>query len=142
MHWPGLRGSSWQDGAYPAIMLNSVLRFVLALVDKRWCAIRIIPRYRLIISYDIIQESQEAYYRFVTTEFVPALRSMDVYIIDVHHVVWGDYPMRQTEFVAESLDIMRDALNSERFEELESTLRQYTSNYTRKVIPYREGFQL
>ena len=67
---------------------------------------------------------------------------MDVYIIDVHHIVWGDYPIRQTEFVAESIDIMRDALHSERFQELEDQLQEYTKNYSRKVIPYREGFQL
>lgn len=67
---------------------------------------------------------------------------MDVYIIDVHHIVWGDYPVRQMEFVAESLSIMREALNSERFEELETKLHTYTDNYTRKLVAYRDGFQL
>ena len=89
----------------------------------RWCAIRIIPRYRILVSYDILPESQEAYYRFVTTEFVPALRLMDIYIIDVHHIIWGDYPIRQTEFVAESLDVIRKAVNSSRFQELEAKLK-------------------
>lgn len=112
------------------------------MLTRKWCAIRIIPRYRLLIAYDILAESQEAYYRFVTTEFVPALRQMDVYIIDVNHVVWGDYPIRQMEFVAESLDILRKALNSTRYQELETRLDAYVENYSRKVIPYREGFQL
>ncbi|MCI0710929.1 MAG: hypothetical protein L0154_12275 [Chloroflexi bacterium] len=78
----------------------------------------------------------------MTTEFVTELRKMDVYIIDVHHIVWGDYPMRQTEFVAESLDIMRNALHSEAYVDLEARLKNYITNYSRKVIPYRDGFQL
>lgn len=78
----------------------------------------------------------------MTTEFVTELRKMDVYIIDVHHIVWGDYPMRQTEFVAESLDIMRNALHSEEYVDLETRLKNYITNYSRKVIPYRDGFQL
>jgi hypothetical protein len=67
---------------------------------------------------------------------------MDVYIIDVHHVVWGNYPVRQMEFVAESLNIMREALGSERFKDLEEKLQSYTDNYRRKLVPYRDGFQL
>jgi hypothetical protein len=78
----------------------------------------------------------------MTTEFVTELRKMDVYIIDVHHIVWGEYPMRQTEFVAESLDIMRNALHSDEYEDLETRLQNYITNYSRKVIPYRDGFQL
>lgn len=78
----------------------------------------------------------------MTTEFVPALRTMDIYIIDVHHVVWGEYPIRQMDFVAESIGIMREALKGERYQELEKKLQSYTENYTRKVIPYQEGFQL
>jgi hypothetical protein len=78
----------------------------------------------------------------VTTEFVPAMRQMEIYIIDVHHVLWGEYPIRQTEFVAESLEVVRQALQSDRFREMEDRLKQFTENYSRKIIPYREGFQL
>lgn len=78
----------------------------------------------------------------MTTEFVTALRQMEVYIIDVHHIVWGKYPIRQTEFVSESLDIMRNALQSSHFAEMERKLQLYTTNYSRKVIPFKDGFQL
>lgn len=70
------------------------------------------------------------------------MRQMEIYIIDVHHVLWGEYPIRQTEFVAESLEVVRQALQSDRFREMEDRLKQFTENYSRKIIPYREGFQL
>jgi hypothetical protein len=95
-----------------------------------------------LIAYDILADSQEAYYRFVTTEFVPTLRNLDVYILDVQHVVWGKYPIRQMEFVAESVEIMQIALNDPKFKELEKRLRDFTQNYSRRVIRYHEGFQI
>lgn len=102
----------------------------------------IIPRYKMIISYDVLPQTQDVYYRFVTSEFVPALRDMGLYMTDVHQTIWGNYPMRIAEFVAESLEVVRSALSSSRYEELEDKLKNYTENYSRKVIPYREGFQL
>ncbi|NDJ85503.1 MAG: hypothetical protein GYB66_06425 [Chloroflexi bacterium] len=104
--------------------------------------IRIHPKYKILISYDILPESQEVYYRFVTTEFVPGLRDLKLYMIDVHQTMWGDYPLRLAEFVAESLEIVREAFASDKFRELEEKFLQYTTNYSRKVIPYRGGFQL
>jgi hypothetical protein len=104
--------------------------------------IRIVPKYKLLISYDIKVEAQEVYYRFVTLEFVPGLRAMGLYMTDVHHTLWGDYPVRLVEFVAESLEVTRKALESERFKQLEEKLKTYTENYSRKVIPYRDGFQM
>ncbi len=104
--------------------------------------IRIVPKYKLLMSYDIKPESQEVYYRFVTTDFVPALRLMHIYMTDVHHTLWGNYPVRLVEFVAESKEVIHEALDSERYKQLEEKLKTYTENYSRKVIRYRDGFQM
>jgi hypothetical protein len=104
--------------------------------------IRIIPRYKLLMSYDIKPEAQEVYYRYVTTEFVPALRSMQIYMTDVHHTLWGNYPIRLVEFVAESKQIIQTALDSDEYQQLEEKLKTYTENFSRKVIRYRDGFQM
>jgi hypothetical protein len=104
--------------------------------------IRIRPKYKLVISYDIRPESQESYYRFVTTEMVPGLRDLGIYMIDVHQTLWGDYPLRIAEFVAESLAIIKNGLKTEKYMTLEEKFLGYTSNFSKKVIPYRDGFQL
>ncbi len=94
------------------------------------------------MTYDIVPESQEMYYRFVKAEFVPGLRDLGLYMVDVHQTMWGEYPLRLAEFVAESMEVVRVALASEKFRELEDTFLNYTENYSRKTIPYRGGFQL
>ena len=108
------------------------------------CSISSSPhyQYRLIFSYDILPHAQERYYRFVRSVWVPELQGMGIELIDVHHVLWGDYPIRQTEFGAFSADALRDIFANKRFIELEDKLKEYTKNYTRKVIPYAEGFQI
>lgn len=104
--------------------------------------IRIRPKYKILISYDILPESQEIYYRFVTSEFLPGLRDLGLYMVEVYQTLWGDYPLRLAEFVAESLEIVQTALQSEKFQELEQKFLRYTTNYSRKVVPYRSTFQL
>ncbi len=104
--------------------------------------IRIRPKYKMLINYDIRPEAQEVHYRFLTTEFVPALRDLGLYMIDIHQTMWGDYPLRMAEFVAESLEVVQAALQSEKYQELEAQFQDNALNFSRKVIPYRSGFQL
>jgi hypothetical protein len=103
--------------------------------------IRIVPRFRLILFYDIRAESHDSYFRFVTNDFVPALQHMGLYMLSVWHTAYGDYPIRQVEFVSEDLDTVLDTFRSQRFKDLELRLRQYTVNYTRKLVRYQDRFQ-
>jgi len=104
--------------------------------------IRIHPKYKLVISYDIHPNSQDVYFRFVTGEMVPGLRDLGIYMIDVHQTLWGDYPIRMAEFVAESFAIIKDGLKTEKYMALEEKFLGYTFNFSKKIIPYRDGFQL
>lgn len=103
--------------------------------------IRIIPRYRLIVRYDIRLDRYEAYYQFVMNDFEPAMRHMGLYMVGIWQTVYGDYPVRQIEFVTESLDTVREVFQSERWEALEDKLKSYTLRYERKLVRYREQFQ-
>lgn len=98
-------------------------------------------RYRLLLCYDIRAESYEAYYQFVMSEFVPALQGMGLYMAAVWHTAYGDYPIRQVEFIADSLETIREIFNSDQWRELEGKLLEYTHNYERKLVRYKERFQ-
>ena len=104
--------------------------------------LRIHPKYKILISYDLLPETYEKHYRFLRTEFVPGVRDLNIYMTDVQQTLWGEYPLRVAEFVAESLEIVRQGLDSEKFKTLEKKFIGYTLNYKRRVIPYRRGFQL
>jgi hypothetical protein len=102
----------------------------------------IIPRYKLIMTYDIQSGKQAEYSQFVLGKLIPGIQELQLYILGVYHTVYGTYPARQTEFVAETWDIMVKAVQSERFEELETALSDYALNYNRKIVKFRKGFQL
>jgi len=102
----------------------------------------IIPKYKLILTYDIQVGRQAEYSQFVLGQFVPGVQEIGLYISSVYHTLHGDYPERQAEFVTDSLENMVTVLNSERFKTLETALKGYTLNYQRKIVKYRRGFQL
>jgi len=101
----------------------------------------IIPRIKMIVSYDVIPSSQDNYYQFVLGEMVPAMQEMGVYMTEAWHTAYGEYPIRMVTFVAEEPEIVYDMLESDRWNDLETRLLGFIRNYTRKVVAYRQGFQ-
>lgn len=102
----------------------------------------IMPRFKLMLFYDLTSGNVEEYYQFVMSEMVPAVQDMGLHIFGVYHTLWGDYPHRQAEFVAEDLDTIYRVLGSDAWHELERRLQEHTSNYSRKIVRFRSGFQL
>jgi hypothetical protein len=101
----------------------------------------IIPNFKLLVSYDIRPDMVEKYYYYVLKEFVPELETMGLYMFKIWHVAYGDYPIRQLEFVTEDLDTIREIFSSDRWESLEDHLKELTTDYERKVVPFRKGYQ-
>lgn len=101
----------------------------------------IIPKYKLMLTYDIAPEEEEAYYRFTLGEFVPSMQEMGLYLLRAWHTAYGNYPVRQSEFVAEELETIREALGSDEFIELEERLLRYVTNYHRKIVRFSDRFQ-
>lgn len=100
------------------------------------------PRYKLILFYNIRPDRQDQYYRYMLSSFVPAIQKLGVYMHMAWHIAYGDYPMRKIEFVTESAEVLRQLFLSDEWEELEGKLKRYVVDYERKVISYRNGFQL
>jgi hypothetical protein len=101
----------------------------------------IIPRYKMLMSYDILPESRDTYYEFVLGEFVPSVQKMGLYMVEAWHTAYGNYPILLTGFIVEDLETLHTALDSEDFRQLEERFRSYVDNYRRKVVPFRDGFQ-
>ncbi len=101
----------------------------------------IIPRYKLVMAYDIKRGMHSVYYRYVVSEFIPALNQMGIYVSAAWHTEYGNYPKRQVEYVCDSMETLHDAFDSKEWYDLESRLQAFTTGYTKKVVPYRHGFQ-
>ncbi len=103
--------------------------------------IRIIPHYKLLLSYDVKPEVYVEYQRYILDEFVPAMQEMKLYMSAAWRTAYGNYPARQVEFVLEDLPTLRAAFRDARWKILEDRLKGYTFNYDRKLILFRQGFQ-
>ena len=97
---------------------------------------------KLILSFDIRPGTQQIYYQFMISQFVPALQGMGLQMSDAWHTVYGDYPSRISHFVGLSEDAMREVFASREWQELEKRLQEYVSNYSWRIVPLRERFQL
>lgn len=101
----------------------------------------IIPRYKLIVTYDVIPSAQERYFRFLMSEVIPMLQEQGIYMTEAWHTAYGSYPLRMAGFVSEELENINDVLDSEGWADLEEELLGYVRNYTLRVVAYRQGFQ-
>lgn len=99
------------------------------------------PRYKLLVQYDIREDLYEGYYQYVLGEFIPALKKMGLYRTWVWHTAYGNYPIRQLEFVVENWETLQDALQDGSWHMLEQRLISFTRRYRRKIVPFRDGFQ-
>ncbi len=102
---------------------------------------RIIPRYKLMLFYDLTTSDVEVYYDFVMSELVPSLRDRGLHMAMVYHTLWGSCPIRQVEFVSEDLATIQGLLDSDLWRSLEVKLLEHATNYHRKVVRFRPGFQ-
>ncbi len=97
---------------------------------------------KLILSFDIRPGTQQVYYQFMISQFVPAVQGMGLQMSDAWHTVYGDYPSRISHFVGLDQDAMRKVLVSPEWRELETRLQEYVINYSWRIIPLQERFQL
>jgi hypothetical protein len=96
---------------------------------------------KLLLEYDIPDEVQESYYRFVTGEFVPQVNRIGLELAEVWETVYGDYPRRLIVFVAQDRDACTEALGDEKFQRLERKLLRFVKNYSKRFVPYIGQFQ-
>ena len=98
-------------------------------------------RVKMLITYDVVPELQQAYYEFVLGEMVPTAQSIGLVLSEAWHTAYGEYPIRLNGFVARSRQDLDRILASAEWQQLEDKLKRFVNGYHRKIVPYREGFQ-
>ncbi len=95
----------------------------------------------MLLTYNIVDERQEIYMRFMLNEFIPTLQSIGLTNVGVWHTAWGNYPIRLLVFVSENSSAMSRAVKSDVFNNMEEKLKSFVSDYTRRVVVFDPGFQ-
>ena len=96
---------------------------------------------KVLLTYDVIPETQETYFQFMLGEMVPTVQNLGLGMAEAWHTAVGDYPDRLVAFVGESHEAVDKVIDSEQWEELETRLQQYVTNYKRRIVPLRNRFQ-
>lgn len=97
---------------------------------------------KLLMEYDVNQETLQEYYQFIMGQYVPALQSMGLQMSEAWHTAYGEAPNRLIGFVCNDGGTMDRLLTSELWNDLNNELEQYVSDLHFKIVPYRGGFQL
>jgi hypothetical protein len=96
---------------------------------------------KLLVTYDVQEAKQDDYFQFVLGEFVPGVQNLGLYMTEVWHTAYGDYPVRLAGFVAQDYDTLVSILDNPVFLGLEEKLKEYVYNYERRIVPLKDGFQ-
>jgi hypothetical protein len=97
---------------------------------------------KLLLEYDVNQETVQEYYQFVMGQYVPALQSMGLQMSEAWHTAYGVAPNRLIGFVCGDTGTMNRLLASDLWSDLNTELEKYVTDLHYKVVPYRGGFQL
>lgn len=98
-------------------------------------------RVKMLMSYDVVPELQQAYYEFVLGELIPSAQTLGLVLSEAWHTAYGAYPIRLNGFVARSKQDLDRILATSDWQQLEEKLKRFVTGYQRKTVTYRDGFQ-
>jgi hypothetical protein len=97
---------------------------------------------KLLMSWDILPGQEQAYFEFAMQTFAPGLMQLGWQPTEAWYTLYGKAPQILTGGVCDSVDKMREILDSPQWEELKSRLMEYVSNFQYKVVPGTGRFQM
>jgi hypothetical protein len=97
---------------------------------------------KLLMRWDIRPGKDQEYFEFVVREFVPGITRMGLQPTEAWFTLYGDCSQVLTGGVAEDLKTMRQILASQEWQDLQSKLLDYVTNYEQKIIRATGTLQL
>ncbi len=97
---------------------------------------------KLLMSWDIRPGKEQSYFEFAMQTFAPAMMKMGWQPTEAWYTLYGDAPQIMTAGVADSVEKMREILDSPQWAELKARLLEYVTNFQYKVVPASGRFQI
>jgi hypothetical protein len=94
------------------------------------------------MSWDILPGQEQAYFEFAMQTFAPALMQLGWQPTEAWYTLYGHPPQITTAGVCDSVEKMRDLLDSPQWEDLKRRLGEYVTNFHYKVVPATGRFQI
>jgi hypothetical protein len=97
---------------------------------------------KLLMSWDILPGQEQTYFEFAMKTFAPELMRMGWQPTEAWYTLYGEGPQILTAGITDSVDKMREILDSYEWEELQTRLLEYVTNFEYKVVPATGRFQM
>lgn len=97
---------------------------------------------KLLMTWDMVPGREQEYFEFLVREFVPGLQRLGVQPTEAWYTTYGEGPQMLAGFVAETHEVMQEALETEEWQSLKAKLFDYVTNFNSKVVRATGGFQL
>ena len=97
---------------------------------------------KLLMSWDLKSGSESDYFEFAVREFIPGIMKLGIQPTEAWYTIFGDGPQILTGGVAEDLATMQSILASEDWDELQTKLFEYVTNFNFKIVRHTSKFQL
>jgi hypothetical protein len=97
---------------------------------------------KLLMSWDIRPGKEQSYFEFAMQTFAPEMIKLGWQPTEAWYTLYGDAPQILTGGIADSVDKMREILDSSEWGELKTRLLEYVTNFQYKVVPATGRFQM
>ena len=97
---------------------------------------------KLLMSWDLKSGSESDYFEFSVREFIPGIMKLGIQPTEAWYTIFGDGPQILTGGVAEDLATMKSILASEEWQDLQTKLFEYVTNFNFKIVRATGKFQL
>ena len=97
---------------------------------------------KLLMTWDILPNSEQEYFEFVISNFLPEIKQLGIQPGDVWYTMYGDQPQIMATAKIQSHAALNVAMTSKEWQRLLESLMEFVENYSYKIIPAQTGFQL
>ncbi len=97
---------------------------------------------KLLMTWDILPGREQEYFEFVVRDFIPGMQHVGMEPNDAWYTVYGNQPQIMVGAKMGSLSDLQLVLDSSDWATLTQRLLDYVENFTYKVVPSRNGFQM
>ena len=97
---------------------------------------------KLLMSWDIRPGKEQTYFEFAMQTFAPSLMKMGWQPTEAWYTLYGHGPQIMTAGVTDSVEEMREILESAEWADLKARLLEYVANFQYKVISASGRFQV
>lgn len=98
--------------------------------------------YKVLLSYDMRTEAGQEYYQFMLGRYVPIMQTLGLEMTEAWHTQYGNGPDRLIGFIAPDEQTIDALVANETWHSLNTQLLKFVENFSYKIIPFREGFQI